>query len=307
MLKQAPVKVGLRIDVDTYRGTRLGVPALLTLLAQYGVFASFFFTVGPDNMGRHIWRLLKPQFLKKMLRSKAASLYGWDILLKGTLWPGPIIGQKLGSIIQKTHQAQHEIGLHAWDHHKWQCHTDTMSPDELFDEINKGYQLLSTLTNHQIRCSAVPGWRCTASTLTQKQRFDFHYNSDCRGHSIFSPEKGMAPQIPVTLPTYDELIGQAGITPHNYNDEIIKRIKPHQLNVYTIHAEVEGIALINLFEDLLQKAQAHQLQFVPLFHLLNKPPEQWPIDTIKNQFIPGREGWLSWQGSSLQSLASNQT
>jgi undecaprenyl phosphate-alpha-L-ara4FN deformylase len=136
------MKIGLRIDVDTLRGTRIGAPALAKLLFQYGILASFFFSVGPDNMGRNLWRLLKPAFLKKMMRSRAASLYGWDILLMGTFFPGPLIGKRCHHIIRKIADQGHEIGLHAWDHHTWQNRMLSMDENTVYAAIQKGYDEL---------------------------------------------------------------------------------------------------------------------------------------------------------------------
>lgn len=302
MNKNEVTKVGLRIDVDTFRGTKLGVPKLLEIFEKHGVKASFFFTVGPDNMGRHIWRLLRPAFLKKMLRSKAASLYGYDILIRGTIWPGPVIGKKLRHIIEATDTAGHEIGLHAWDHHKWQMKTDSMSAEELRSEITKGYNLLKDITGRDLPCSAVAGWRCTEQTLVEKDAFPFKYNSDCRGDSIFSPGEGMAPQIPVTLPTYDELVGQDGVDNSNYNDAILNLIKRDGLNVYTIHAEVEGIVCAEMFEDLIVRAKQQNIEFVPMVDLLPDADTPLPKDSINNIEMEGREGWLTHQASFVEKM-----
>lgn len=299
------IKVGLRIDVDTLRGTQLGVPRLLQLLAKHNIFASFFFTVGPDNMGRHLWHLFRPAFLKKVCRSGAVNLYGWSILMRGTLWPGPIIGHKLAHIIKQTDLAGHEIGLHAWDHHKWQRKIENMSRAQLKSEIAKGYKMLQALLGRPISCSAVAGWRCTPEVLTLKEQFYFRYNSDCRGESIFRPGKGMAPQIPVTLPTYDELIGRSGLNKKNYNAAILNLIRPDTLNVYTIHAEVEGITCASMFEQLLFAAQQKKIKFVPLIELLGDNDGQWPIDSIVNLPMAGREGWISQQKSIKQAYSSS--
>jgi undecaprenyl phosphate-alpha-L-ara4FN deformylase len=299
------MKIGLRIDVDTFRGTRLGVPNLCRLLESRSMNASFFFSVGPDNMGRHLWRCFKPVFLWKMLRTKAASLYGWDILLRGTFWPGPIIGEKLGSVIRSAFDAGHEVGLHAYDHHAWQAHIDAMDEVAIYREIKKGYDLLEKILGKPPTCSAVPGWKCNEAVLLAKNRFAFDYNSDCRGKSIFRPIAGgcelLQPQVPVTLPTYDEVVGRNGVTDGNYNDYMLSLLDPAKLNVLTIHAEVEGIACLEMFGQFMKRACSKGYSFVPLRVLLQEYSQIDPAAIVSKE-IPGRQGWVCCQ-SDLSNLA----
>ena len=293
------MKVGLRIDVDTFRGTKLGVPNLCDALARHGIRATFFFSVGPDNMGRHIWRLIRPAFLLKMLRTNAAGLYGWDILLRGTFWPGPIIGRKLAGVMRAAADAGHEIGLHAWDHHAWQSHVEHMTGAEINRTLTLGASLLTEILGRPPTCSAAPAWRCTDRVLLEKLAFPFEFNSDCRGDHIFRPfvqgqELGQ-PQIPTTLPTYDEVIGRNGITAINYNSFLLRQLRPDQLNVLAIHAEVEGLRCFGLFQEFLNQAESEGIRFVALGDLLKAQGGSLPRGSIAPEKIAGREGWASCQ------------
>ena len=295
------MRLGLRIDVDTFRGTNLGVPSLCALLARHGVRASFFFSVGPDNMGRHVRRLLRPSFLWKMLRTRASSLYGWDILLRGTFWPGPVIGRKLGHVIRAASDAGHEIGLHAWDHHAWQMGIDSMDAESIYRTLRRGCDLLTDIIGRSPCCSAAPAWKCPAAALLAKSRLPFTYNSDCRGRCVFLPivdGKSLSqPQVPTTLATYDEVIGQGGVCDENYNDHVLSQLAPDRLNVLTIHAEVEGVARRELFDAFLQQASATGVRCVPLGDLTVQTPNP-PRAPIVVGSVPGREGWISCQGDT---------
>lgn len=290
--------IGLRVDVDTLRGHLSGVPALYRLFQRRGIGATFYFSVGPDNMGRHLYRLLKPRFLLKMLRSSAPSLYGWDILIRGTIWPGPSIGKAGPDIIRQCAPAGHELGLHAWDHHAWQMKIGEWNQEAVGVEVRRAYDLISEAAGQPPTTSAAPSWRVSEAALLVKEFFPFDYNSDCRGGSPFLPIVGgrtlSQPQVPNTLPTYDEMIGAPGVTDATYNGIILERIAEQNGEaVLTIHAEVEGMSRLALFEDFLDRAAAEGYTFAPLGELLPADHAALPSAALRREVIAGREGWVS--------------
>lgn len=292
--------IALRIDVDTLRGTSRGVPTLCNILADHGIKGTFYFSVGPDNMGRHLWRLLKPAFLWKMLRTNAAGLYGPEIILMGTAWPGIKIGKHCASQIADCAASGHEIGFHAWDHHYTQAHLMDMDSVAIHRELDRGLATLEKIVgNGKVTSSAAPGWRANDLWLKIKSEYPFKYNSDCRGYAPFYPvvagEKLDQLQIPVTLPTYDEVLGRNGVDDSNYNDYQISLLKKDTLNVLTIHAEAEGGRCAKQFAEYLCHVQKAGFKFVTLEEAAQEYSASADVGKITLGAFPGREGTLALQ------------
>src|SRR5512146_1224062 len=122
-------QIALKIDVDTYRGTREGVPRLVDALQRHQAQATFFFSLGPDHTGRAIKRVFRPGFMKKVSRTSVVEHYGIKTLLYGTLLPGPDIGRKCTDIMRSVRDAGFEVGIHCYDHIRWQDHVANKDAD----------------------------------------------------------------------------------------------------------------------------------------------------------------------------------
>ena len=107
------MKIAIKIDVDTYRGTREGVPALAALFKKHSVPATFLFSFGPDNTGKALRRIFRKGFLKKCLRSNVAGNYGIKTLLYGTLLPAPKIARLCADTMRAVANDGFECGIHS--------------------------------------------------------------------------------------------------------------------------------------------------------------------------------------------------
>ena len=300
------MKLALKIDVDTYRGTREGVPRLIEVLKKHQAGATFLFSLGPDHTGRAIKRVFRPGFFKKVSRTSVLEHYGVRTLLYGTLLPGPDIGKRCAEIMRGTRAAGFEVGIHTWDHVRWQDYVARRGERWTAAEMGMACRRFAEIFGEPARTHGAAGWQMNQHAMRLTQRLGFDYCSDARGRCPFIPvyrgEVVACPQLPTTLPTLDELIGLDGLSADNVAAHLLKLAEdpPPTGHVYTLHAELEGMKLLPVFEALLAGWKSMGFDLVPtraLFDTLDL--QNLPRHELITGEIPGRSGSLALQGKEF--------
>src|SRR5450830_361524 len=300
------MKLALKIDVDTYRGTREGVPRLIEVLKKHNAGGTFLFSLGPDHTGRAITRAFRPGSMKKVSRTSVLEHYGLKTLLYGTLLPSYDIGKHCADIKRGTRDAGFEVGIHSWDHVKCQDHVARRDERWTGEEMGAAYLRFSEIFGEPARTHGAAGWQMNLHALRLTQRLRFDYCSDTRGRCPFIPiwrgEIIACPQLPTTLPTLDELIGLEGLTADNVAAHLLglSENPPPTGHIYTLHAELEGMKLLPAFEVLLDGWKAMGYELVPIRELFNTLRLQTlPRHELIIGEIPGRSGTLALQGKEF--------
>lgn len=297
------MKLGLKVDVDTLRGTREGVPALLRLLDRNGTRATFLFSLGPDHTGRAIRRALRPGFLSKVSRTSVVSHYGIKTLMYGTLLPGPDIGRQCSAIMRSVRDAGHEVGIHSWDHVEWQDKVAGATRLWTESQMDRARTRFEEVFGRSAQTHGAAGWQMNASAFELTETAGFDYSSDTRGDGPFLPVvDGRAircPQLPTTLPTLDELLGRDGIDEHTVVDSLMTRTAEPgaAAPVFTLHAELEGMKLEAVFARLLEGWRSQGYEAGPVRKIFEDlDARQLPCHVVSEGEVAGRSGKLAVQG-----------
>lgn len=297
------MKLALRIEVSTLRGLRHGVPELIQLLRRHGASASFFFNVGPDASGRIAPTLLARAAGETRPRRWIASQWGMRTLLAGTLLPAADLGAVGADAMRAVRDAGHECGLLAWDHAAWQRRAAAADAAWTQAQLELARQRFGDIFGEPPRAWAAPGFQMNVHAWRLTQRLGFAYGSCARGASPFVPmyhaEIVACPQVPVSLPRLDELIGHDGVTLATASGRFARLLaeSPATTHVYAARAEFEGMRLLPQFGEILEAARALGHEIVSLGEFLaSLDPRRLPRCEVTLGTVAGVASTMSLQG-----------
>jgi peptidoglycan/xylan/chitin deacetylase (PgdA/CDA1 family) len=258
-------RIALKVDVDTLRGTREGVPRLLRALDRVGARATFLWSLGPDHTGWALRRIFRPGFFGKVARTSVLQHYGVRTLLYGVVLPAPDIGREGAALMRSVREAGHECGIHCWDHVLWQDNVRQRGRDWTERQMGLAHERFAAVFGAAPSTHGAAGWQMNGDAFRQLDAWGLAYASDGRGSAPFVPQvdgRTLAHvQLPTTLPTFDELLGVDGRDQAGVVAEILRATAAANDQVFTLHAELEGGRLDTSFTALLDgwRAQGHRL------------------------------------------------
>jgi undecaprenyl phosphate-alpha-L-ara4FN deformylase len=297
-----PLRLVLKVDVDTDRGTREGVPNLVADCQAVDAPASFLFSLGPDQTGRAITRVFRPGFFQKVSRTSVVQIYGVRTLLNGTLLPAPHIGRRNTGTLRAVREAGFEVGIHCFNHYRWQDYVQTMPLAAVREEFVAARAEFLRIFGVEARTAGAPGWQSNARSREVYDEAELLYASDTRGGAPFFPRVDgkvfQTLEIPSTLPTFDELMGRPEYPDHKIVAHYLSLLRDDRANVFTLHAEIEGMGRRGLFQKLLAACREAGVEFIRMDDLAQELLANRAAIPVRDQVmaeIDGRSGMVAVQ------------
>lgn len=271
------IRLGLKVDVATSRGARSGVPRLMELFSRHNAGATFFFALGPERLLRRSWL------------------------------PGRELGRRRAALLREVRAAGFEVGVQAFDPVRWLERSGDADQAWTREQMEHACASFMRVFGVPPQAHAASGWRMNRHAWRLTQRLGFRYGSDTRGSCPYIPVRNAeivaCPQLPTTLPTFEEMISREGIRPEEAVGAMLRASAEPPLagHVFSLRAE-EGMRHASFLEELLAgwRAQGYALTALQDF-LADVNLARLPRHAVVEGAVPGRVQPVALQGEEFLS------
>lgn len=295
-------RLAVKVDVDSVRGALQGVPALIDLFRRHSVGATFLFALGPDRSGRMLPVGLRMGSRRKRGAPSALERFGFSGLFHGSILPAPVLGLRAEANLRAAAEAGFEVGLRSWDAYAWQRHARTADAAWTQEQMQRAYDRFVAIVGTPPRVHGACGWQMNRHAFRLTQRLGFDYCSDTRGLRPYVPvldaEIIACPQIPTTLPTFDELLCDPAMEREGAVDRMVEAfaLPAPDGHVLSISADCEGISLLPVFERFVERVCGQGVAIMSLgAYLAAAGTSELARHCIEIRDLPGRRSALAMQ------------
>jgi len=238
----------LRVDLESSKGIREGLPPLLDLLKKYEIKASFYLVMGGES---NIFEILK--YRGGMAHSSERKIKIWSFWekLRMALFPKDFVTQNK-EVLKRILEEGHELGIHGWKHRAWTRGLDKININE---HIEKAIEKYKGLFGKNPISFAAPGFNTNMEIMISLIFSHIKFVSDLPGsESILN---GGIINVPMTIcgenrtPIIEYLVSLG-----NDDDEVLELMKlkilERDLSSFYIHGLYEARFKLDLLERIFK-------------------------------------------------------
>lgn len=288
--------VALKIEVQSTIGMQTGLPAILQLLDSLNIQASIALSHGPDRCGKRFSE-------RKAMRAAGFAFterYGWLSLLKGRILPSGKLRLPSAECLNDWLEKGHELIAGSHDPLRWQQRCLQAGAAESIAQYEANFKPFKDRLDNPVNALSSTTGHANRAIMRLEQKQGLLYGSDCAGTHPFWPvwdgEVIRCPQLPVTLPTLENLVAETKSTEQEIATSLSQLIlkTPQQGQLFLIQADYEGTRYLPLLEMVLKQLMADGIEMGTC--------KSW-LDRIEISKLPYHEitqGTSAWGLPALQ-------
>jgi len=236
----------LRVDLESDKGIRQGLPKLLNLLKKHDIKASFYIPMGGES---NILEIL--QYSRSLKHARETKVKVWSLLdkIRMASFPRDFVKSNI-KILRKIISEGHELGIHGWKHREW---TRGLSKINIRNRIRKSKIKYIKLFGTEPISFAAPGFNTNENVLKILEENNIQYIGDFQGKK--TKKYGKLKNIPITIlgndkmPIIEYLVGK-GASDQEILEYIKKEIGKNSLNSLYIHGLFEARFKLELLDEI---------------------------------------------------------